>query len=258
MAEIHGTFEFPDGLTPRQSKDGGLSQLLSDEEGNLVGHGHFVPDDDGGVDYSYNESQDDDSSASNQDAEALGAIIGLAIVAIYGAVKAAPHVKRWWLRRVLPSLRSRWPFKKQTISELQIPLALTSAVSATPADFSAAVEVALEDSRNGMTSEEAQRRLAATLAAAAFIAEQVRILSNARLEDGAFPELQSAMEKLTTQRATEAINQMLSEDTSLLDEYTSVELTRLFGGERVVRSETIREALRFTDEGDATPQLEPA
>lgn len=258
MAEIHGTFEFPDGLTPRQSKDGGLSQLLSDEEGNLVGHGRFVPDDDDGVDHSYSESQDDDSSSDTHDAEALAAIIGLAIVAIYGAVKVAPHIRRWWLVRFLPSLRSRWPFKRQTISQLQTPLALASAVRATPADFSAAVEVALEDPRNGMTSEEAQRRLAATLAAAAFIAEQVRMLSSARLEDGKFPELQSAMEKLSTQQATDAINQMLSADTSLLDEDTSAELMRLFGGEGFVRSETVREALRFRDEGDAAPPLELA
>jgi len=258
MAEIHGTFEFPDGLTPRQSKQGGLSQLLSDQDGNLVGHGHFVPDDDDGVDYSYNGSQEDDSLTSNEDAEALGAIIGLAIVAIYGAVKAAPHLKRWWLGRVLPRLRSRWPFKKQTVPELTTPLALISAVSATPADFSAAVEVALEDSRRGMTSEEAQRRLAATLAAAAFIAEQVRMLSNARLEDGPFSELQSAMDKLTTQQATDAIKRMLSADTSLLDEDTTAELMSRFGSRGIPGREAIRDVLRFTDEGDDAPELELA
>ena len=106
-----------------------------------------------------------------------------------------------------------------------------------------------------MGSEEAQRRIAAMLAASAFIAEQIRMLSNAQVEDdGDLPELQSAMEKLTAQQVTDSVNRMLEANTSLLDDRASAEFMRMFGGGGIVdgqyvplRSKKVKDALRLTD-----------
>ncbi len=91
------------------------------------------------------------------------------------------------------------------------------------------------------------------LTAAAFIADQMRMLSDARIEDDeGFPALKSAMEKLTTQQVTDSINRMLEKNASLLDEEKSAEFMRIFGGGRFVdgvyvplRNEKIKEALRL-------------
>lgn len=105
-----------------------------------------------------------------------------------------------------------------------------------------------------MSSAEAQKRLLALLAAAACIADQVRALVNARIEDDeASLELKRVMEKLTAPQITDSINRVLEADSSLLDEEVSAEFMKIFGGGRTVdgqyvplRNEKIKEALRLT------------
>jgi len=88
--------------------------------------------------------------------------------------------------------------------------------------------------------------------AAAFIADQIRELTNAQVEDGASLELQSAVETLTVPHLTDSLNRMLEVDASLLDDETSAELMKIFGGGRIVegqyvplRNDKIKEALRL-------------
>jgi hypothetical protein len=112
---------------------------------------------------------------------------------------------------VFPFLRTKWPAlerfvrpaaEENTGAVAPAELALLSKTAA--ADFSKAVDVALEESKTGTSRELAHKRLAAILTAAAFIAEQMSVLSNAHIEDDAeFPELTSAIEKLTTEQVTE-------------------------------------------------------
>jgi hypothetical protein len=97
------------------------------------------------------------------------------------------------------------------------------------AAFASEVEVALEEHRTSMSSAEAQKRLLAILMAAAFIADQMRELPNAQIEDGVSLELQSAMEKLTVPQLTDSLNRMLEAHASLLDDKTSAELMKIFG-----------------------------
>ncbi|MFB7915379.1 hypothetical protein [Streptomyces sp. NPDC056061] len=105
-----------------------------------------------------------------------------------------------------------------------------------------------------MGGAEAQKRLLALLTAAAFIADRMRAPARARIEDdGASPELTSAMEKLTAPQITDSINRALETNSSLLDEETSAEFMKIFGGGRIVAGryvplqyEEIREALRLT------------
>jgi hypothetical protein len=68
---------------------------------------------------------------------------------------------------------------------------LTALDGAVTADFANEVDVVLEERQASMSGAEAQERLLAILVAAAFIAEQRRVLSNARIEDAA-PELRSS------------------------------------------------------------------
>lgn len=261
MAEIRGKFVYSDDLTPGRSQDGGLSQLLYDDEGRLVDHGTFIPDDEDA--YQFAPEPESDSLSPEEAAQAIGVLIGVALAVVAGAVQAAPHAKRWWDEDALPRLRSLFK-KKQHLAPTAADLASISPVA--PADFSKAVDAALEDSRSRMGSEEAHRRLAAILAASAFIADQMRTLSNARLEDAAeLPELQSAMDKLTTELVTDAVNRMLEGNTSLLDERASAEFMRIFGGGGIVngqyvplRSAKIKDALRLpaarTDPGVDDPE----
>jgi hypothetical protein len=126
--------------------------------------------------------------------------------------------------------------------------------SAASADFPNEVDAALEEHGISMSSAEAQKRLLALLMAAAFIADQMRALSSARIEDDAASlELKRAMEKLTAPKITDSINRMLEANASLLDEETSVELMKIFGGGRIVdgqyvplRNEKIKDALCLT------------
>ncbi|MET7686112.1 hypothetical protein [Streptomyces sp. NPDC005423] len=127
--------------------------------------------------------------------------------------------------------------------------------SAVTAAFSSEVDVALEEHRTSMSSTEAQRRLLALLMAAAFIADQMRVLTHARIEgDDASRELKSTMGKLAAPHITDAINRILEGNSSLLNEEASAEFMKVFGGGQTpdgcyvpLRNEDVREALRLTD-----------
>ncbi|TCR22944.1 hypothetical protein EV578_104274 [Streptomyces sp. BK205] len=90
--------------------------------------------------------------------------------------------------------------------------------------------------------------------AAAFIADQIRVLKHAHIEgDDASLELESALGKLASPQITDGINQMLEGDSSLLDEEASAEFMNIFGGGRIsgghyvpLRNENVREVLRLT------------
>lgn len=196
------------------------------------------------------EDEQDPSSARNL---AIGAALGIAgtLVAVLVAVKVAPHVKSR-----LGILKARWAtrYGKGEVEGQAVTAETAALSSAVAADFSREVDVALEEHRSSMSSAEAQRRLLAVLMAAAFIAEQMRALAHARIEDeDAFPELASAMQKLTAPQITDSIDRALeTAGSSLLDPETSAEFLTIFGGGRVVNGEyvplrnvRIKEALRL-------------
>jgi hypothetical protein len=176
-------------------------------------------------------------------------VIGVAVGVV--AVKAAPHIKSR-----LNDLKSKWnrSSEKSEADSRAATAEMATLSSAASADFSNEVDVALEEHGTSMSSVEAQKRLLALLTAAAFIADQMRALANARIEDDdASLELKSAMEKLTAPQITDSINRVLETNSSLLDEETSAEFMKIFGGGRIVdgqyvplRNEKIKEALRLT------------
>jgi hypothetical protein len=197
------------------------------------------------------EDGKDQSATVLMAAIALASAVGLGVGVTIAARKTAPRIKSLW-----NDIKSRWNSRSET-SEAggQAATAEMAALSTmVPADFANEVEAALEEHRTRMSSAEAQLRLLAVLMAAAFIADQMRALSSARIEDDASLELRSAMEKLTAAQLTDSVNRMLEANASLLDDETSAELMKIFGGGRLVdgqyvplRNEKIKAALRLTD-----------
>jgi len=134
MGQQRGTFYWDDdSLSPGTRSDGGWSQNLFDNDGNLRGHARFVPDpdsDDDGYTYSpyedppmfmssetrwesdneYDAEVGDD--AADQLAEALILLIGAAAIA--GVTYAAPRIKTWTEETALP-------FIKDTLSKVRVP-----------------------------------------------------------------------------------------------------------------------------------------
>lgn len=163
-------------------------------------------------------------------AEKIAAMILAGI--LLAVAEATPHVKRWWNEKAVPTVMSAW--KRVTAprkANSQVAAAASSPVSrATFVASATGVEVAVAESKISMNSAEWEHRFRAMLAAGAFKEEQLRILSNARIEDGdAVLEAQSTVEQLTPQQFADRIKLMLEANPSLLDDETSAELTRVFG-----------------------------
>jgi len=255
----------PEGMHLRHSRDdeGRYRALLFENDTNkMVGPPELEnrPDDDDANEYVYQPQPIAPSSESDEELT-LGELVAVAAVVagIVGIIKAAPHVTRWWQEKAVPSLTRTWnrlvdPHgEKSTDQTVTTELEVLSETAT--ADFSTAVGFAIQDNRTPMSTDEAQQRLAAMLAAAAFIAQQMRLLSNARLEDdAAFPALKAAMEHLTTQQVTDSINLMLESNTNhLLDDALSVQLMTFFGGGGrdldgqyvPLKNDRVRDALRL-------------
>jgi hypothetical protein len=173
-------------------------------------------------------------------------LIGFAAgaVAVGGTVLTVPHIKGWF-----NGLRSKLGGESDTQPALD---------GDAETGFTQQVELALEDLQAGMSSEEAQRRIAMIMIAAAFIADQIRALSHAHVEDAGAPrELRNALAKLSATDLTDTVNRMLEANSSLLSGETSAALMKIFEGGRFVegtyvplRNDKVSDALRLTSGKD--------
>ena len=183
---------------------------------------------------------------------AIGIAVG--VVGTVAVVRNASRIQQWWEDQVVPTAQaalSRITRQDETPSELAASeLVLSESVVES---FSNKIDVTLEETRTSMSSAEAQRHLLEILLAASIIADRMRVLANARIEDDAhLPELASAMEKLTTQQVTDTTNRILEANTSLLEDETSAIFAQIFGGGQVIdmeyiplKNESVKEALRL-------------
>jgi hypothetical protein len=185
----------------------------------------------------------------------VGATVFLAVGVLGGMTvnRNAPRIKRWWDDQAIPAARTGWrriTRQHEVVAHdatAEMPILSKTALEA----FSREIDVALEDNRSSMSSAEAQQYLLEILMAASIIADRMRALSNAHIEEGAgLPELKIAMEKLTTQQVMDTINRMLATNTSVLDDERSEVFAKIFGGGHVVdgdyvplTSERIKEVL---------------
>ncbi|MET8638995.1 hypothetical protein [Streptomyces sp. NPDC004680] len=235
MAKIRGTYEYPDDLTPGQAKDGGLHHNLYDD-GRLVSHAKFVPDDENEEDlpsdpppffaHEFNCNCDSNSRAQERldPEEVLEALVTL----IKAVEWAAPRIKRWWSGHGLPlvkSVRSKLARSREDDNPTA-PAASATWVESAPSDAPQEAMVDLEEHRASMSSEEAAARLSAAIMARLFSDEQVRILRNARIEGDSESLKLNEGPNLTPQQIRESVRLTLEENRSLLTEETIVELEK--------------------------------
>lgn len=217
--------------------DGAVTGHLFDDGTNeLKGHAAWQwvdePEPDYSLSYDYEPTPVEPRKLTPEERELAEKIAALIVAGTLRAVVAAtPHVKRWWNEKAVPPVKSAW--KRVTSprkANNQTAAAMSSTVSrATFVASAAGVELAVAEPKITMGSREWEQRFRAMVAAGAFKDEQLRILSNARIEDGnAFLETQSAMEQLSPQQFAERLKLMLEANPSLLDAETSAELVRVF------------------------------
>jgi hypothetical protein len=246
--------EVPDGqhLGFSRDTDGAYRAHLFDNETNdLVGHAElFEPDEDiPNIQYVYvsdSGATEGRELTEEELAEALEALVGLAILVATLAAAAAPHVRRWWHDVAVPALKSTsdnallamkstWTRFTGTgkVERGGAHAEMVPATEPVRADSSTELEVAFQDYRARMGSAEARERFVAALLARAFSEEQMRLLRNAKIEDDGDPlSLKAAMEALTPQQVGKTITSMLEKNPSLLDRESLAELGTILGGSR--------------------------
>lgn len=228
MASIRGRYVYDDDdLTPGQKREGGLHQNLYDSDGKLRASARFIPDEGNEPDTIYvYVDQDYSTERSKVDDELVEAMSRLVSILIEAA---QPHVKRFWDERALPAIKERWDKRPRGRGAARrAPADDPAAVEATVVDSSEEVLVASEEYRTNMSSAEAQARYLLALAAKAFSDEQMRIVSNANIEDDeGFTELQRALAELPP-RQVALIIEKLEANPSLLTDPRS-DLGRILG-----------------------------
>jgi len=248
---------FPDGvhLASSRKTEGAFRGAVFDNETNtLQGQAEFFrvdPADDSG----------DEDASEVPIPPLLAAALGIAagVLGTIVVVKQAPRIKSWWLEAALPGLRSRWVRLTKSKDEG------TGSADASPdirvGDFSRELTVAVVDQRAAMSSTEAQQRFLTMLLAAAIVADQARLLKDARIVDDAqLLGLRGAMEALTGPQVADISNRLLEAHTDLLDDGTREIFLQVFGGGAHIdghyvplRSEQIESALRLPDD-ESSPQ----
>jgi hypothetical protein len=189
--------------------------------------------------------------------------VAVGVVGTLVVVKNAPRIKSWWHTKAIPAVQAaRNRISGQHDTAIDDATADGIAPDVTPIEaFCRGIDVAVEDSRSSMSSAEAQQHLLEIMLAASIIADRMRELSNARIEDDAdLPKLKSAMEKLTTQQFLEAVNRMLAANPSMINVEMSGIFATLFSGGHVIdgayvplRSDRVKQALTLDPQ-----RMEPA
>jgi hypothetical protein len=195
------------------------------------------------------------------------AALAVGVITTVIVVKNRHRIKTWWDEVALPKLVSGalW-LMDLSPEDLKAVTAEVGPISTV--EFSSEVAVVVDDLRENMTSEEAQRRLLLVLLAASIISENMRKLQNARIADDDFAALQSAMGRLTSGEVVDLLNSILGGERRVLDDETEAHFVRVFGGGHLVDGtyqpldiDKIEEALRLPppgeDERDEDPPFPP-
>lgn len=217
MGQQRGTFYWDDdSLSPGNRSEGGWSENLFDDDGNLRGHARFIPDpdsDDDGYTYSpyddppmfmssetrWDSEDEDDSPVIDLLAEVLAQAVVQLIedAAAAGFAYAAPRVKKWAEETALPFITGKLGSVKGKLHSVRVPWGKKqdheSAVDETvdgivvsdepfeaieQSDSHATPEpLQIEAKRQKMSNAEAQARLVAAAAAQRFAMEQAHLVS---------------------------------------------------------------------------------
>lgn len=255
--------EVPDGQhlgTSRDTDGAYRAHLFDDETNDLVGHAElFEPHEDESsspnVEHVYVSGSGAAEEAPSQlSDEVLEALANLVITA---AVAAAPHIKKWWTDKVVPTFRvsrdgvksayKRVPHWRKDRGPTSTAV-VVSVVGPAPVQSNSEPAVAVQDDRIRMSSVEARERFVAALVAQAFSDAQMKILQHAQIEDEEGPvELEDAIRAPTPQDVAETLKGILERKPSLLDRGTLTELGSILGGGRADGEHVPLKIERFKD-----------
>jgi hypothetical protein len=258
-------------LSRSRKKPGAYSPLTRDGDNNL-GHVTLRDVDDDEDEYDWETDPEPDPEPLfhvNADGELVPTQLGeVVLAAVYGVILAArwaaPHVKRWWTDQAVPFLKKsgrRLSRDRGADDQVSVEESLAEYFmlpQSAPTESSQEVVAALDEYRASLSSAEARERLVAAVVARLYSEEQLRILSNAQIEDdGTALELASAMQTFTPQQLGESITLMLEANPAWPDKETLAELERILerrsrgdGGYVLVRSGGINEPLRLPPGGE--------
>lgn len=169
-------------------------------------------------------------------AEAVSALIGLGVIVAVAAKAASPHVKHWLNDSARPAMKASRKRVSRAIRRGRRSKDTEIAVVVEPVTTAASDEVAAvaDTAAVRMSSAEWEERFRLMLLAGGFQAEQWRLLSTARIDDGGdLVELQKAMDDLSPQQLAEGIRLALDANDSLLDAETSAAMRKILTGIRV-------------------------
>lgn len=204
---------------------------LDDETNKPCGAGEFMPVDiDEDEDNAPVGDYDSDGSLDVARAIAAGILIGIWIGA--KAAKAYPHVKKWIATTAVPGVKKflRRDDRKGPEEAIECFGAEIISVLQEPEEFSKNIDLAVNEYRTDMSSEEAQQHLLNIMCAAMYMASEIRQLTNVELKDEERLIWGATMEKLTTQSVTDGINRILEEKVLTLDTEQAKRLTDYLGG----------------------------
>ncbi|EGE43794.1 hypothetical protein GTY83_22315 [Streptomyces sp. SID4928] len=254
MVRIQGFLEYPENLTPGKSKKGGPHRNLYDSQGRLAGHSDFIPGGEIEADSLTGSENGSTSRTKERDefAEEIREAVYdlLAHIIVDVGIAATPRVKRWWDDQALPAIKSRWkkmPRRNRSAATCESDSRPATAeaptvIEATTVDSPRELVVALDENRVSMSSTEARARFLLALAARAFSEEQLRIVSDAHIEDDdGFVELKHAVDELTPRQAADIVKK-LEVNPLLLDSEALTELVKALR-----ENEKINERLRLAD-----------
>ena len=215
--------------------------LFDDNTNKLVGHAEWVKVDkseyesDYSHDYQENQQKVELSPEEQKSAQLVGEAIAAATVYVLTEY-VAPRVERWWQNTAVPTMKQKWKIftdkrkdkpspKDKKRSKLHTNEIVTANESV-PGMFSHRLEEAYERYMNDMTSEEAQRELLDIFILSALLTTKIRKLSNARIIiNGWAPEEylegQKILERLTTPEYIGSVNQILKNNSQLMEEKTA-------------------------------------
>jgi hypothetical protein len=246
VARKHFDVEVPDGQHLGISRDthgAYRAHLFDDETNDLVGHAElFEPHEDESsspnIEHVYvsgsGAAEEAPYQLSDEELEALATLV------ITAAVAAAPHIKKWWTDKVVPTFSvsrdgvksafKRVPYRRKDRGPTGTAVG-ASEVDPAPVQSNSELALAFQDDRIRMSSVEARERFVAALVAQAFSDAQMKILQHGQIEDEEGPvELENPIRALTPHGVAETLKGILESKPSLLDRGTLTELGSILGG----------------------------
>lgn len=262
LADSKKTEGWSRGFTPKSTNKGPehVEIRLKDQdqdEGSTSGRGPAEPQyifiDEG------REPQREKTREQQEFEEMVGLLLWL------GLVKAAewtqPRLQRMWNERVIPFFNAKLDQLSAKRDQLQerkaqrradkqsATKAPTTVVQTVPAEKTNGVSDALRAYEANMTSAEARQHFAEALVAQHFAREKMRLLTNARIEDGGVPpELVTAVRVLTPKQVETALDSILASKPTLLSDLEQFLQMNRTEGQLQLGSDSMKAALHFTED----------